>query len=344
VKLVNDYRIRLFGILIITALRFSFTSSNMLTGAAPLDWSALGKNALMTFLIAVMIWETNRAAVVFFNKRHPLRQLSGWRFGKEALVIFFVNAVFYALTMVYVVLVEVPQVPPLAFMLFGFFDRFLYGMLVAAFYELLVFMEAWRKATQEAEQLKKVNLMVQLESLKNQVKPHFLFNSLNTLTGLVEKDVPRAVKFIAELSKVYRYLLQSNEKELIQLSHELQFTQAYFFLLQTRFGTGISLQVDIEEPYHQHLVPPLTLQLLVENAVKHNQVSASKPLKVEIGCEGGTLVVQNNRQPKRAAASHGMGLSNISAKYKLLDQPDIFILNEEHRFTVKVPLIKPAAI
>jgi LytS/YehU family sensor histidine kinase len=259
-------------------------------------------------------------------------------------VIFFVNAVFYALTMVYVVLVEVPQVPPLAFMLFGFFDRFLYGMLVAAFYELLVFMEAWRKATQEAEQLKKVNLMVQLESLKNQVKPHFLFNSLNTLTGLVEKDVPRAVKFIGELSKVYRYLLQSNEKELIQLSHELQFTQAYFFLLQTRFGTGISLQVNIEEPYHQHLVPPLTLQLLVENAVKHNQVSASKPLKVEIGCEDGTLVVQNNRQPKRAAASHGMGLSNISAKYKLLNQPDLFILNEEYRFTVKVPLIKPAAI
>jgi LytS/YehU family sensor histidine kinase len=115
-------------------------------------------------------------------------------------------------------------------------------------------------------------------------------------------------------------------------------------LLQTRFGTGISLQVNIAEPYDQYLIPPLTLQLLVENAVKHNQVSPSKPLKVEIQCEGGTLIVQNNKQPKRAAASHGTGLSNISAKYKLLNQPDIFIRNEEDRFTVKVPLIKPASI
>jgi LytS/YehU family sensor histidine kinase len=216
----------------------------------------------------------------------------------------------------------------------------LYGVLIAAFYELLFFMGAWQKATQETEELKKINLQVQLESLKNQVKPHFLFNSLNTLTGLVEKDAARAVKFIAELSNVYRYLLQSNEKEVVPLAQELQFTQAYVFLLQTRFGAGLSLQVDVPEPFALDLVPPLTLQLLVENAVKHNQVSVRKPLQVCITATDSFLTVQNNKQLKRSAASTGMGLSNIAAKYRLLNQPDIIILDEESRFTVKVPLIK----
>jgi LytS/YehU family sensor histidine kinase len=206
-------------------------------------------------------------------------------------------------------------------------------------------MEALRKATQEAEQLKKLNVMMQLESLKSQVKPHFLFNSLNTLTGLVEKDTSRAVKFIAELSKVYRYLLQSNEKEVIQVSEELKFTQAYFFLLQTRFGEGISLETEVAEKYHYHLIPPLTLQMLLENAVKHNQVSARKPLHVIIRADEGTLVVQNNYQPKRSVAtSNGMGLSNIAAKYKLLNQPEVLILNGDEHFTVRVPLIKPTAV
>ncbi|HEX2532697.1 MAG TPA: histidine kinase [Chitinophagaceae bacterium] len=343
-KRVTDYRIRLTGIAVITALRFSFTSSNMLTGAEPVNLSLLGKNLLMTFLTAVLLWETNRAAVVYFNRRHPLRGLSGRRFGREALLVVGVNAATYALLLVYVALAETGGIPPVAFMFFGFFDRLLYGLLVAAFYELLLFMEAWRKATQETEQLKKINLQVQLESLKNQVKPHFLFNSLNTLTGLVEKDTPRAVKFIAELSNVYRYLLQSNEGMVVPLARELQFTQAYVFLLQTRFGSGLRVVVEVAEDLRAHTLPPLTVQLLVENAVKHNQVSVHKPLEVRIHTSGDTLIVENNRQRKRTVASTGMGLSHIAAKYGLLNAPEIIILDEEARFTVKVPLIKPAGL
>jgi hypothetical protein len=342
--LVNDNRIRLVGIAGITALRFSFTSSNMLTGIEPLLWNVLAKNLLMTFLIAVLLWETNRAAVVYFNKRNPLRGLSGKRFGKEALLVLMVNALTYALTLVYTVLVEIKSMPPVAFMIFGFFDRLLYGTLVAAFYELLFFMEAWRNATKEAEQLKKVNLQVQLESLKNQVKPHFLFNSLNTLTGLVEKDSTRAVRFIAELSNVYRYLLQSNEKELVPLSQELQFTQAYYFLLKTRFGTGLLLNIAVADRFASYLLPPLTLQLLLENAVKHNQVSLRKPLEVCITATEEGLVIENNKQPKRTVASTGIGLSNIAAKYRLLNQTDILFMDQSSRFTVKVPLIKPESI
>jgi LytS/YehU family sensor histidine kinase len=236
------------------------------------------------------------------------------------------------------------KVNPL-YLTYGLFYTFLYGVLVAAFYEFLFYMEAWKIATQEAEELKKINLQVQLESLKNQVKPHFLFNSLNTLTALVEKDQAQAVKFIAELAQVYRYLLQSNEKELIALAQELQFTKAYFFLLRTRFGEGISLQIEVEESLQNCLIPPLTLQILVENAMKHNQVSVRKPLYVTIRSEAAKwLVVSNNLQLKRVAApSSGMGLSNIAAKYKILNQPDILIYKEADSFTVKVPLINPTS-
>jgi LytS/YehU family sensor histidine kinase len=144
---------------------------------------------------------------------------------------------------------------------------------------------------------------------------------------------------------VYRYLLQSNEKELIHLSQELQFAEAYFFLLQTRFGDGINLRIDVPEEYLDYTIPPLTLQMLLENAVKHNQVSARKPLQISISEEEGELVVKNTNQPKRSAvSSNGMGLSNIAAKYKLLNQSELTIIHDEESFTVKLPLLKPTVV
>jgi hypothetical protein len=342
VNIFRNYRIRIIGILVITALRFGFQMSDTLAGLQLLTWGSVMSNFFWALLTGIITWETNRLVVFYFNRRYPLGKLSAQRLGKEAVVVFVVNGIVYGVTVGIFFLLSAEAAPPKLYLILGLFDRFLHGMLVAAFYELLVFMEALRKATQEAEQLKKINVMMQLESLKSQVKPHFLFNSLNTLTGLVEKDTPRAVKFIAELSKVYRYLLQSNEKEVIQLSQELQFTEAYFFLLQTRFGEGIQLQVAVDEKFLTHFIPPLTLQMLLENAVKHNQVSARKPLLVTIQTETSSLVVTNNSQPKRSVTtSNGMGLSNIAAKYKLLNQPDVVILSEAEQFSVRVPLIKP---
>jgi hypothetical protein len=345
VNVISNYRIRLVGILIITVLRLGYQLSEVLVGLQPFVWIGFFNNLFWAFLTGVTTWETNRLVVIYFNRRNPTANLSVQRFGRETALVFVANSVVYGITVGTFFLLIPQTAPPKLYLMLGFLDRFLNGLLVAAFYELLLFMEALRKATQEAEQLKKLNVMMQLESLKSQVKPHFLFNSLNTLTGLVEKDTSRAVKFIAELSKVYRYLLQSNEKEVIQVSEELKFTQAYFFLLQTRFGEGISLETEVAEKYHYHLIPPLTLQMLLENAVKHNQVSARKPLHVIIRADEGTLVVQNNYQPKRSVAtSNGMGLSNIAAKYKLLNQPEVLILNGDEHFTVRVPLIKPTAV
>jgi sensor histidine kinase YesM len=343
-KLADNIRIRLIGILMITLLRYSFMSYEMLSGAKPFIWREFFSTMSFSILVAAVIWEGTRAAVVLSNRWYPLGKLSGKRFAMEALLVLIVNILTYAMTILVAYFgYSQPIDGPWSYLIFGLFDRLLYGILVTAFYELLLFMEAWKKAVQEAEALKKINLTVQLDSLKNQVKPHFLFNSLNTLTALVERDSKAAVTFIAQLSKVYRYLLQSNEKELILLGQEIEFTKAYFFLLQTRFQEGLFLQIDIPEKYVHYLVPPLTLQILVENAVKHNQVSSRKPLQIDITLEEGNwLVVQNNIQPKRVAvASNGMGLSNISAKYHLLNQPQVVILQGTASFTVKVPLLKP---
>jgi sensor histidine kinase YesM len=336
-KLVNDLRIRAAGILVIATLRLGLMIVAIYTGEVK-TWEIFENTLLAGFLI----WESSRAVVLYFHRRYPLGQSNARRYWQEASVLVAVDSSFYLVRSVVFMGVFSQEGPPkLIFHLFGLLYTLLYGMLAAAFYELLIYMEAWKKANQEAEQLKKANLVSQLDSLKNQVKPHFLFNSLNTLTALVEKQPAQAVQFIAELSKVYRYLLQSNQKELIALSGELDFTRAYFFLLQMRFGEGICLQVDVEKEYLDHLVPPLTLQMLVENAVKHNQVSVRKPLSVRIAIEQGKwLVVSNNAQPKRTSVpSSGMGLANIATKYKLLNQPQLRVQAVPTHFTVKVPLI-----
>jgi LytS/YehU family sensor histidine kinase len=287
------------------------------------------------------MWETNRLLVVYFNKVYPLEKIHNYRFTKEALLAIALNVVTYALFIGVMMLVDPSVQPRWVFLLFGMLDRLIYGLLIAGFYEMLLFVQALRKVNQEKEQLRKLNVTIQLESLKNQVKPHFLFNSLNTLTALVENEPAQAVQFIAQLSTVYRYLLQSNDKELIGLQQEIQFTQAYFFLLQMRFGEGVVMKLEINEQFQQHSIPPLTLQMLVENAIKHNQVSIRKPLEVKIWIEeSGWLVVQNNLQLKRNASSTGTGLSNIAAKFKLLNQPDLQIMNDGQFFTIKVPLIK----
>ncbi len=219
-----------------------------------------------------------------------------------------------------------------------------YLAIIFAVYESRYFFRQWLISKRQTEELSRANLEMQLDSLKNQVQPHFLFNSLNTLQALVKSNENKtAVRFIGDLSQVYRYLLQSNEQQLISLEKELEFTHAYFGLLKTRFEDGISLEVNINPIFRHTQIPPLTLQLLVENAVKHNVVSTSKPLNIKIfTSENGDLVVQNNLQckPNNSMPSSKKGLMNIASKYALLRQPHVQIYEKEDIFEVRVPLIR----
>jgi len=217
--------------------------------------------------------------------------------------------------------------------------------IIVSIYESRYFFRQWLRTKREAEELQRAQLEMQLSSLRSQVQPHFLFNSLNTLQALVKaNENPKAMQFIGDLAQVYRYLLQSNDQPLISLESELAFTHAYINLLKTRFEDGLQLDIAINPAYRHYRLPPLTLQLLVENTVKHNVVSATQPLTIRIyDRDEAFLVVENNlqRRPRSDVASDKKGLLTISQKYRLLNQPDVEIHENATTFDVKVPLIKP---
>jgi LytS/YehU family sensor histidine kinase len=216
------------------------------------------------------------------------------------------------------------------------------NVIITITFEGLSAFERWKNTLFETEQLKKENLRSQLQSLKNQINPHFLFNSINSLSSLIAEDPEKAETFLDEMSKVYRYLLRNNEDNLIPLSMELQFITSYFHLLKTRYGEGIELNVHVAEAAREMYLPPLTLQILVENAVKHNIIMKKQPLIIKIYClDNQHLTIKNNLQKKTAKVlSNKVGLENIAAKYMLLNMPDIEIRESEGEFIVTVPLIK----
>ena len=226
----------------------------------------------------------------------------------------------------------------------NFMQSILIVMLIAGAYEAIYFYILLSKSEKEKEELLRANLQSQFDSLKGQVNPHFLFNSLNTLSSLISKDPVRAESFVVELSSVYRYLLRNNEEELTPLKNEINFIHSFLHLLKTRFGNGLQETIEVSERYMNYMIPPLTLQMLVENAVKHNVLSVNRPLQLCITAENDRLIVKNNLQKKsQQVQSAKVGLANIISRYKLLKQPDVEVSETAEEFIVIVPLIKTAA-
>jgi two-component system LytT family sensor kinase len=216
-------------------------------------------------------------------------------------------------------------------------------VIVMGLYEGLYYMENWKILHAESERLKTMNINSQYQFLKDQVKPHFLFNSLNTLASLIAIDAERAEKFVMEMSAVYRYLLSKKETELAVLRDELNFLRSYVLMLKTRFGDSFQMNIHVDEREYDYLLPPFVLQLLVENAVKHNVVSREKPLNVSITSDGQhNLIITNNIQRKlQPEPSEKTGLTNLIAQYKLLKKENqLCITDEGGVFKVILPLIE----
>ncbi|GHB61664.1 sensor histidine kinase [Persicitalea jodogahamensis] len=193
----------------------------------------------------------------------------------------------------------------------------------------------------QAERMEKEAVRSQFDALKNQVNPHFLFNSLSILSSLVEVDSGLAVQFINRLSKAYRYILEQRDNEQVPLRTELDFAAAYTFLLTIRFEDKLFVSIEVPEAARDRYgIAPLTLQLLVENAVKHNRLSEEEPLRVKIALEGEWLRVSNPLQPRPdREPSTGIGLENIINRYKLLTSRPVWIGEENGEFIVKLPLL-----
>ena len=215
------------------------------------------------------------------------------------------------------------------------------SLTVVAIYESIYFINELRKSVEEKEMLKRESLKAQINALKTQVNPHFLFNNLNTLSAIIPDHPQQAVDFVQQLSKVYRHILEVKDEQSILVKEELDVLKAYAFLLKTRFGNNINIDIDVPEDKLQNKIVPLSLQILMENAIKHNIVSADKPLYVKVFVESGNLVVSNNLQVKNQVnESTGIGLDNISNRYKLLGDKQVKVLENESSFTVSIPLIQ----
>lgn len=196
------------------------------------------------------------------------------------------------------------------------------------------------KKKSELFELQKENLCSQLEALKNQIDPHFLFNNFSTLALIIEENPETAVSFVQELSSVYRYVLQMKADTPVALKEELDFIQSYRFLMAKRFGENLILSIQIPETFYPYLVMPLSLQLLVENAIKHNIISMKKPLTIEVCIKEGRLAVINNLQKKSLPerTTH-IGLENIKNRYRLVSEQQVVITQTESKFMVQIPLL-----
>ena len=300
------------------------------------------------FLIALFAgytgWELTRLMVLIIQRRFPGLEGLQKRLIYLPIVLIILSHIGYTLR--YIIQHFVNHNPSGWPSLLGYTEAMgvviFYTTVTICIYEAGYLWQQGKQTMAEKEQLIRSEWQAKYDLLKSQINPHFLFNSMHSLASLVSENADQAEKFINEMCKVYRYLLRNNEQELVTLETELRFIYSYCHLLTTRYGSGFQLEVQVNKLYNNYLIPPLTLQLLIENAVKHNVVNKEYPLRVTIHIhDEENLIVANNIQKKKVLVqSHGVGLTNINAKFKLLNEQQISVEETDGRFVVSVPLIK----
>ncbi len=329
-------------------LVLSFGISVLVNPGALHSWSAFAITYGYTLMYSLGLWLTNGYVVEWLNRRYtwtvePARRLLLTllvSLGGSALVILFMNAVLLLLrgrplAQLFAPAMYWPLLLPL-----------IITVIISLFNHSRAFFFRWREAAVRAERLEKETAVARLDSLRRQVDPHFLFNSLNALTSLVEEnDPPRAVRFIRQLSQVYRYVLDSESQELVPLADELQFAENYLSLQKTRLGDALTVEMDLPpaSALASFFVPPLALQLLLENAVKHNTAFQANPLQLRVALDAAarTLTVRNTLRPRRLAPGEmsGLGLKNLVARYAFLTDKPLAFGQEGDEFVVTLPLI-----
>lgn len=287
------------------------------------------------------LWFGNRYIIKFLNNKYPWTRFVTKRFLFQVLLsllysLFIINANYYLFKRLF--LKEIPDIRQ-------FFVLNIYGLLlivpIVSINFGVIFLTEWKKSVQLVKELEKENLQSQFQSLRSHIDPHFLFNNLNILSTLIkDKD---AIEFLNNFADIYRYLLNYKGSELVELSKEMNALTSYFFILNKRYADGLRIKTEIPEFAGNKYVLPLTIQMLIENAVKHNAMSHDEPLSISIGIEEDKyLVVQNNIQPKEIEKSRmtPTGLKNIKNRYQFYIDLPVEVINNSKEFIVKLPLIE----
>ncbi len=304
------------------------------------SWTNWIKGGGYSMLIWVSLWLGNGYLVSLLDKRISWVKYPIWR-----LITGLVTMTVYTTAMVYILILSYQLAYNVTWSVQNRKDNIIISLIITFIISLIMhargFLLNWRKLELDSEKLKNEKLSSKYETLKNQVNPHFLFNSFNALTDLIYHDQELAAKFVKQLSIVYRYVLEHQNKEVVKLKEELDFVKSYLFLEKIRYGENLTVNYDIKE-HSQVQVPPLSLQMLVENAIKHNIISKDEPLMITIKDEGNEYIVISNNLQKKTIGKHvstGLGLKNIKARYEFLSNKLVHILEENDQFIVKLPFI-----
>ena len=335
---MNDKWLRLIGIPVVGTIMYVVFDG----WPRAYDQAFLG-HYLFSLFITLLLWEGNRANFLLMRRLFPRYEQTGRRLVLQtasSIVFTFLATLFLT---------------ELHFWLFGvplcarghFFESFLLKLvptfMVTSVYESAYFFGEWKKNIQRAEALARAGIQGELAALKSQLDPHFLFNSLNTLSALIDDTNAEAQAFVDQLADVYRYVLLSRDKTTVTLAEELAFVEAYVALNKTRFRDDLLVESHIGAGASQGAVAPLSVQMLVENALKHNRISADTPLRLVLRAEGGAagyVSVANNVQPKATLEkSTKVGLRNIIDRYRLLTRHPVEVRSEADFFTVTLPLL-----
>jgi LytS/YehU family sensor histidine kinase len=300
-------------------------------------------HAALTILgVTFLTWEGNRL-IKPWMKRRFLKNGRKFRFLGTFFLAGNVVAVVAALLMVYAIGIGIYGHSP-AEIGNPLKLNVIYATLINLFFHLvnalLFYIREYRQKWQEAEALRRSGEQAQVQLIKSQINPHFLFNNLNVLSGMVIRDNPEANRFIEEFSRLYRYILMTQEKELVELRYELESVEPYLFLLSKRFDNGVRVDIQVPDSYRSWQLIPAALQMLIENAIKHNIVSVQKPLHIMIYANGNQmLTIRNNLQPRLSATpSPQLGLRNICRRYELIGDRAVKIERTEQYFEVQLPL------
>jgi len=330
---LNDRNLRLIGIPLVS---FLIPAMRHFEDMQQLD-STFFMYLITSLFNTITLWEGNRYIMVWARRRFPSYSQTTRRLLTEAgLALVYTLVGTYLLDQVLCKLVFHNDE-----LLAGFRISLVPTLLVYLVYEAVYFFEAWKQNVRQTESLARESVQSQLEVLKNQLDPHFLFNSMNTLAALIDEENIDAQQYLERLSDVYRYVLVSRSKNTVPLEEEIAFVNAYVYLNKIRFRENLQVETILSPTAGQQYITPLSLQMLIENAIKHNVVSKDNPLKIRIQQEGNDyLVVENNIQEKTILEkSTRVGLQNIINRYSLLTDRQVEIIRSGGLFTVRIPLL-----
>ncbi len=331
---INDGKWRLIGIpvlslLIVVILNFDHISFNRL----------LLYGFLINAFFTTIFWEGTRFIVIMMRRAFPAyRQTRRRLFVEAILALVYVLVVSSLLDMVtrwfssgnqthgFGIVFRISIVPTL---------------LICVVYEAVFFFEAWKSNVRRAESLEKEKIQSQLEALKSQLDPHFLFNSMNTLAALIDEENRDAQLYLEKLADVYRYVLVHRNNNTVTLEEELACVEAYVYLNKIRFRDNLEVNIALSDQVRRMYIIPLCLQMLVENAIKHNTASKEKPLRISIYEDGGDIIVVENNVSEKAVLNKStkVGIQNIINRHRHLTERKVEVLKTDNMFTVRIPLI-----